>query len=318
MHTRIQDPVLLDMLLLDQTRLRNGEQPGHIIWATDIYEQRGEKYRANAPITADLLGKDTIVPRTRKSKEEHRIRSRDKAEVFSPSWICNCQNNLIDAQWFGGITGLFNSEDRNGWTTNPSPLPFPTASGKTWQDYVKDPRLEITCGEAPYLASRYDTISGMQIPVPDRIGLLDRKLRVISENTGSPEEWTKWALEAFKSIYGYEWQGDNLLLARQNLLLSYIEHFRQRFKKDPPPKSVRQVATVISWNLWQMDGLKGVLPDSCHEQIEILPSLFGDGEKIVSPCPGCERDDIRKHNGTYCYIKDWSARKTIRFIDLIK
>jgi hypothetical protein len=39
--------------------------------------------------------------------------------------------------------------------------------------------MEISCGEAPYLVSRYDTVSGNIISVDDRIGLLDRKLRVV-------------------------------------------------------------------------------------------------------------------------------------------
>ena len=42
--------------------------------------------------------------------------------------------------------------------------------------------MEITCGEAPYLVSRYDVVKGEIIPVEDRIGILDRKLRVINEN----------------------------------------------------------------------------------------------------------------------------------------
>ena len=43
-------------------------------------------------------------------------------------------------------------------------------------------RLEITCGEAPYIASRYDTVSGEPIEIKRRIGILDRKLRVVTEN----------------------------------------------------------------------------------------------------------------------------------------
>ena len=43
-----------------------------------------------------------------------------------------------------------------------------------------DNRMEITCGEAPYLVSRYDTTTGEPIPIGRRIGLLDRKLCVIN------------------------------------------------------------------------------------------------------------------------------------------
>ncbi|MBO7084803.1 hypothetical protein J6W20_02645 [bacterium] len=41
--------------------------------------------------------------------------------------------------------------------------------------------MEITCGEAPYLVSRYDVTDGtLKIqPIAGRVGLLDRKLRII-------------------------------------------------------------------------------------------------------------------------------------------
>ena len=315
-----RDPVLLETILLDQSRIKGGEESGHIIWATDIYEKRGEAYKENTQISVEAItgqNGDIVMPRTKKSEEEQRYRSRDKAEVFTPSWICNKQNNLVDNEWFG-VEGVFNKETETGWETNQKPIPFPTSGGKTWQDYVEDTRLEITCGEAPYLASRYDTISGDIIPVQERIGLLDRKLRVVSENTADEEEWVEWAIKAYKSIYGYEWQGDNLLLARENLLYTYFDYFMAKFGKEPTKKAAREVASILSWNLWQMDGLKGVIPGTCHDDVEVIPSLFGDGDEIITHCQGCEKDDIKKHNGIYCYIKDWGARKTIRFIDLLK
>lgn len=65
------------------------------------------------------------------------------------------------------------------------------------------------------------------------------------------------------STYGYEWQGDNLILAREALLYTFIDYFRAKFGKDPLLKSLQNIAEVISWNIWQMDGLKGVIPNSC-------------------------------------------------------
>ena len=73
--------------------------------------------------------------------------------------------------------------------------------------------MEVTCGEAPFLASRYDAATGEMIPVARRIGILDRKLRVVSENAATEDEWRKYATHAVQSTYGYEYQGDNLLLA---------------------------------------------------------------------------------------------------------
>ena len=66
-----------------------------------------------------------------------------------------------------------------------------------------------------------------------RIGLLDRKLRVVSENTETTGEWLKAAQSAYQSIYGFEWQGDNLILAREALLYTFLDYYRAKFGKDP-------------------------------------------------------------------------------------
>ena len=185
---------------------------------------------------------------------------------------------------------------------------------------MNENRLEITCGEAPYLVSRYDTVTGEPIPVERRIGLLDRKLRVVSENTSTTGEWLKAAQAAYMSIYGFEWQGDNLVLAREALLYTFLDYFRAKFGKEPQLKSLQYIAYIISWNIWQMDGLKGVIPNSCGDRRTVVVDLFGETETIT-PCQGCKNGDIRAHNGTYALIKDWSAPKSkqkIRFIDLIK
>ena len=315
-----QDPVLLETLLIDHSRPKNGKKHAHILWATDNYESLGPGYGENEQISIASITGDhgsLIQPRVKKTKEEQQGRARDKGEVFTPAWICNKQNNLVDNEWFG-TTGLFNEETDTGWTNNPAPIPFPTKDGKTWQDYVTDTRLEMTCGEAPYLVSRYDTITGVIIPVKERIGLLGRKLRVVDENTSTPEEWYAAAKLAYQATYGYEWQGDNLLLARENALFTFVDYYSDKFNAKPSKEQLREIAEIISWNFWQMDGIKGVIPNSCHDDVEVIPSLFGDGEEIVTHCKGCETDDIRLHNGIYCKIMDWETGKPVKFIDLIK
>ena len=179
--------------------------------------------------------------------------------------------------------------------------------------------MEMTCGEAPYLASRYDTTTGEPIPLEQRIGLLDRKLRVVSENTEKSGDWLDWAQTAYMNTYGYEWQGDNLLLAREALLWTFIENYQAKFGKAPLLKSIRYIAYIVSWNLWQMDGLKGVVPDTCKNGVkEKVQTLFGEEEQTIN-CVGCQQNDFRKHNGSYCLIRDWpNNKKKIRYIDLIK
>ena len=316
---------VLDTLLLDHTTGKN------IFWATHDYEALGSEYDYHSEILPHLITREhgmIIRPRVLKSKENQTDRSRDMAEVFTPSWICNAQNNLVDEAWFGR-KDVFNVEDATNhtWKANPNKIEFP--EGKTWRDYVRSTRMEITCGEAPYLVSRYDATTGEPIPIEQRIGLLDRKLRVISENVDVSGEWLDWAQTAYMHIYGYEWQGDNLLLAREALLYTFIDYYQAKFGKAPLPKSINFIAYIISWNLWQMDGLKGVVPDTCHDVVSKHKPLqqldfFSDvtpqeSKPKVSPCPGCAEDNIYKHNGTYCMIRDWpNDKKKIRFIDLLK
>lgn len=321
-----RSPGLLSALLKDHTTSRAGMQR-NIFWATHDYEHLGTGYGCSDQMMPELVMDNSgcmVMPRTLKTRSTQRDRSRDMAEVFTPSWICNAQNNLIDEAWFGrkDVFNIGNTRDHT-WTVVSGKIAFP--DGKTWRDYVRDIRLEITCGEAPYLVSRYDTTTGQPIPLDHRIGLLDRKLRVVSENTDTSGEWLKWAQVAFQSIYGYEWQGDNLLIARENLLATFMDYYRAKFGSDPLLKSLQYIAYIISWNLWQMDGLKGVVPNSCGERRTVIPDLFGEIEEI-SQCEGCLKNNIRKHNGIYCIIKDWRATdnatgkkgKRTRFIDLIK
>lgn len=153
-------------------------------------------------------------------------------------------NNALDADWFGALgaeesAGQFTVELPQGWQTVETPVQFPACGGRTpaWVQYVQSRRLEVTCGEAPFLASRYDAATGEMIPVARRIGILDRKLRVVSENAATEDEWRKYATHAVQSTYGYEYQGDNLLLARVNLLLTYAEHLQARWQCKPTKKS---------------------------------------------------------------------------------
>lgn len=318
-----QYPGVLNILLRDHTTQKN------IFWATNNYEELGENYHFEAQIIPELITGDNgsiIMPRVQKDKLLQQSRSKDMAEVFTPSWICNAQNNLIDNAWFGR-ENIFNTELEKAkgfkWTVNKEKIVFP--ENKTWKDYVKDTRLEMACGEAPYITSRYDTTTGKFIPIEKRIGILDRKLRVINENVQSSGEWLKAAQSAYENTYAFEYHGDSLLIAREAMLVTFIENYKLKFGFEPLLKSIKYIAYIISWNVWQMDGLKAVIPGSCGHKIEISLNLFGETETKHSFCEGCEKDNIHKHNGTYCLIKDWPNKdlktgkkgRKIRFVDLI-
>lgn len=211
---------VLPILLRDNTTGKN------IIWATD-----GDGHKASDEITVDDV--KNICPRVLKRLDEQKKRTRNKAEVFTPTHICKKMNDFLE-------------EDRRKGD---------------WTDYITQSVLEVTCGEAPYITSRYDTTTGAIIPVAERIGLLDRKLKEVSEHTENVSEWFEWACAALFTTYGYEYQGDNLLLARCNVLLDCMEHYEEKFTGQPLELDHAGIwAAAISWNFWQMDGLTDCVP----------------------------------------------------------
>ena len=288
---------LLDILLLDRTTGKN------IIWASDSYKNRGRGFRAKDHMRPELVtgiyGK-LIQPRAAKSREEQRNRTKESAEVFTPLSIVEQMNKGVD--WAGKIK-------------------VPDADN--WQDYVKQLMLEISCGEAPFIVTRYNPTShtGKRLVLDSRHGFLDRKLREVSRFCKTHKDWVHWAKEAFMASYGYEWQGDNVLIARENLLYTFIDYYRAKFNRRPTVKLQEEFAEIISWNIWQMDGLKYVIPMSCRHETKITPgdlTLFGELPDVVevNECEGCKYGRSDRHNGRYSKVKDWQTEKNIRFVDL--
>ena len=294
---------VLPILLQDKTTKKN------IIWATGSYSALGAEYANVTQMTTNaLIGMDAVMlqPRVLKAKAEQQERTRAHAEVFTPSWVCNQMNNYCDEEWFGR-KNVFNVQNGDTWTATTEPITF--KKRKPWKRYVDSRRLEITCGEAPFIVSRYDTTTGEEIPIPQRIGLLDRKLRVVNENTADEEEWLKWVLRAFQSVYGYEYQGDNLILARINLLMTFAEYLQDRWHRTPTQRELKKVANVIAWNFWQMDGLKGTVPlgepDDLQQQVTMF-DLF-DSET------GLENDAPKVKKTPRCKIFDWRSNESLLF-----
>ena len=297
--------VAVNILLKDRTSNEN------IILATDDYKG----YNFYTQITKKLLldGKLDIRPRVSKSIEAQNKRTKKKAEVFTPCFICNKMNNLLDEEWLDKYSA-FNNENEINWTTLYEKIEF--SEGKTWKDYVLSRRLEITCGEAPYLVSRYDAATGEIIPVNDRIGILDRKLRVIGENVKSKKEWLTWVYRAYESTYGYEFQGDNLLIARINLLETFVEYMEERWSETPSDSSLKRIARIITYNIWQMDGIRDVLPYSGANEfldLDVDPNqtdLFG---LMDNNSKNKNKEEVKL---THALIYDWKKEKPFLFIKI--
>ena len=297
----LQDRSVLPILLHDKTTGQN------IIWATDTYETYGEGYSAKEPITAVLVtGKNSsiIQPRIAKAISDQADRTKKHAEVFTPAWICNMMVNHCDEVWFGR-KNVFNTSEDKHWTPSKAPIAFPEK--KKWQRYVDSRRLEITCGEAPYLVSRYDASTGELIPFTHRIGVLDRKLRVVNENADDEAEWLKFAFRALESVYGFEYQGDNLLIARVNVMMTFMDAVQERLQREAADLEIKRAAEIVSWNIWQMDGLKGTVPfgslQEANTQLSIWDLL---GEMLPAP---------EENKRPECQIYDWRGQVKLKYND---
>lgn len=322
---------VLETLLADRTTGKN------IIWADNEYESLGDGYAGDEEITVEKIcgpASGVIKPRIAKEAERQSQRTKSRAEVFTPSWLCNQMNNDIDEAWFGH-RDVFNTEalENDGvraWMAVPVPVTFPKAKGHGWHAYVEAARLEITCGEAPFVCSRYDTVTGFALPLAERVGFLDRKLRVVTEKTRTRKEWVKWALAALKATYAFEYQGDNLLIARVNVLETFAEYLRERWGEAPTPEEIKQAAWVVSWNLWQMNGFTDAVPTNkmgaevestigTYEQpapepiqptlFDLFDADFGDGQ--TEEIPEGSRETV-----PLCVIYDWKAGEPFEFASM--
>ena len=212
-------------LLVDKTTGEN------IIFAEDEYEGYGLTDHYTEDIMKELIASKQLNYRVRKSLDHQKSRTKKNAEVFTPSWICRDMIAMCEPP-------------------------------KNWQEFVLSTWLEITCGEAPFITSRYDATTGESIPLYERIGVLDRKMQVINKNVDDKREWTKWTERAFKTTYGYEFQGDNLFIARVNVLRCFVDYYRDKWKEMPSKDSILKMINIITWNFWQMDGLNDTIPFS--------------------------------------------------------
>ncbi len=281
-----EDIALLEQVGALEILLKDHSTGGNIVWATGGYALQGLEFEAQHQIQIEQITGDNaqnIRKRAQKAKDEKSVLTRKHAEVFTPTWICKYMIDEADAAWMEDV-GYGNSAN-------------------DWKKYVESPRLEITCGEAPYLVNRYDAETGEPVAIEKRIGMLDRKLQKITESTKTRQTWIKWAKVALQSIYGYEFQGDNLLIARVNSLMDINEHIVAAGYKGLTKEEWLELADVVSWNLWQMDGLTKCVPFGKPKPENVQLSLFDD---LFSE----QKDDDGRG---FALVRNWESNEDIEF-----
>ncbi|HFI2691336.1 TPA: Eco57I restriction-modification methylase domain-containing protein [Streptococcus suis] len=260
---------LLRTLLKDRTTNKS------IVWATHSYELLGKGFGLYDRITPSKVTgpyANLIQPRSEKSKYEQKDRTKVRAEVFTPTWLVKQQIDAVDQD--------FQDLDLEA--------------------YLNLKWLEITCGEAPYMVSRYETVTGQALDLEERVGFLDRKLHRLSQQVHEEESWFQGAVIAYQNAYGYEYQGDSLLLARENLLASFIDYYQAKFDQEPSPSQKQTIAQIISYNVLQMDGLTYTSPYSQQAKEAVQLSLF---EEIAEQTSQPQK----------AQIKDWKTNELIDF-----
>ena len=266
---------LFNWLLMDTTTWKP------IKWHTDTYRELGTGYQPDDPITPDAIlnPEFKLLPRAARSIETNKKRTRKSAEVATPYKIVKQMLNAVDEDWFGY---------RNPFGSLRKPVRFP--EDKTPMDYIQSKRLEITCGEAPFLVTRYDASTGKKIPLKQRTGVFDRKMRIVNEHFDADwrdgdsklpnnSSWENKSFEALRSVYGYDLSGDNVLTARLNVLMDYEDYVSDRFNGSRiTDEGYGNLLTTIRWNIWQMDGLTGMVPGTTlqarimdWESLETIP-----------------------------------------------
>lgn len=280
---RKQMPHILEILLLDRTT-SSPKKPHNIIWANDNYKELDAvSYSATAQIRPELItGKSSslIMPRALKAAAVQKKRTKTKAEVFTPTWIVKKQNDIVDSD--------YKSDDLETYTR------------RKW--------LEITCGEAPYMATRYGMGTGVIVPLGERVGFVDRKLARINREVTDKAEWQRLIELAFKASYGFEWNGDSLLIARENLLYTYRDYYFEKWGEPPIYGLLEDIAKIISYNVFQMDGLTYTIPLSQkRERVQNYQlSLFDSN--------GSEKDEWTIVPGKRVKIMNWDNNK-MEFFD---
>ena len=280
---RTQMPHILDILLLDRTT-SSPDKPQNIIWANDNYKELdADSYSATDQIKPELitgLKGSLIMPRALKTIAVQKKRTKSKAEVFTPTWMVKKQNDAVDSE--------YRDDDLETYTR------------RKW--------LEIACGEAPYMATRYEMETGSLIPLTERVGFLDRKLARINEEIADKAEWQRLVELAYKSCYGFEWNGDSLLIARENLLYTYRDYYLAKWGEAPIYGLFENIAIIISYNVFQMDGLTYTIPLSeKKEQVQVHQLALFDSD-------GTEQFEWRIVPGKRVRIMNWDTNK-MEFFD---
>ena len=84
--------------------------------------------------------------------------------------------------------------------------------------------------------------------------------------------------------------------------MTFVDYLDFKWRREPTEKELKSIANIISWNLWQMDGLKGTVPAKpTEENVQLSLMDF------------CEEKTEQENIAQKCRIFDWRDNSSILF-----
>lgn len=216
----------------------------HVRLMATGYVTDGEPLDETAEITPEWLmrhGVEQLRRRCDKSKTEQRARTKRRAEVFTPTSVVAYMVEQAESAKLGVTVEELDT------------VP--------WRDRIQLRSADMCCGEGAFMTTLYDPITGEDIPEPERVGVLDRKLRLVVENAPMSMA-TRYLLTALRTSYACELVGDNVILARMNVLLAWREAYCRVMGTSPSVAEMTEACEVICGTVMQVDVLTGMIPAS--------------------------------------------------------
>lgn len=91
--------------------------------------------------------------------------------------------------------------------------------------------------------------------------------------------------------------------------MTFVDYLKDRWNRQPNRSELLKIANIISWNIWQMDGLKGTIPMGVLKEEYHQMSLFEPVEEI---------EEKENESEVLCSIYDWRKGKSVLYIELGK
>ena len=170
---------------------------------------------------------ENVTPNYTRTASDKKSRSKHQAEIVTPIRLVKEMVEHIDKEM--------------------------SATYGSWKNYARSTVIEPACGETPFITTRYDTETGKVLPISERVGVLDRKLKRVSEGARDQKDWARWAMEAVNSVFGFDLDGGNVLIARTNIVDTYADYLMNRWGRFPTNEELNELAEIVSHNYWQDD-----------------------------------------------------------------